>query len=282
MQLPCQTVLSEPKKQTESPHRNVANFWPFVVATSFLFVWAIGCSEKPSASRKIHVLVASSAASATKKVAQAYISQLPDDSSSPEIIISSGPSSGLAQQIRAGAPADIYLSADIRWIEELEDRCHATKNVLGNRLVLATGNLNQMEITGVADLAEDTTGKIAVAGKSVPVGHYANQFIASLPDPIHESIRQKLVFAKDSAALVAWLESNQVDAGLIYASDANRSANLQLIEMIGEDSHAPIVYAVTKIKNENLSEVANSDDFFSWLESEEAQAIYREFGFSAP
>ena len=52
--------------------------------------------------------------------------------------------------------------------------------------------------------------------------------------------------------------------------------------MIGEDSHAPIVYAVTKIKNENLSEVANSDDFFSWLESEEAQAIYREFGFSAP
>jgi molybdate transport system substrate-binding protein len=241
-----------------------------------LTVLLAGCNseleDKPS---KIHVLVAASATSAVQEVADAYLEQLADDAAAPKIVIVSGPSSGLAQQILSGAPADMFISANPKWRNAVRGQTLDSKLLFKNRLVIATHILNPKEIESVA-----------VAGEFVPVGDYANQVIQQLPVGDLESIKSKLVFAKDASALVAWLESNEVDAGFVYASDAIRSAKLHVVETIDVGLHDPIIYSLTRIEQEGMErdvpKLVQCDDFFSWLQSDEAQAIFQESGFSVP
>ncbi len=254
-----------------------------LVVIAVLLTLISGCGPKlESDGATIHVLVAASAASSVQAIAEAYSQQLPEGNEKPSIVVVSGPSSGLAQQILSGAPADIFLSASPRWTEAVKDRRTESAVLLGNRLVLATHRSNPGKIESLADLNLAGVGSIAVAGESVPVGQYANQAIQLLADGDRETVESKLVFAKDAAALVAWLMSNEVDAGFVYASDVNHLTDLLLIEMVEDKLHDPIVYYVAKITNERKSNESLRDDFYSWLQSEKAKAIFQESGFSLP
>ena len=259
----------------------------FAAVAILLTALFAGCSseleDKPS---RIHVLVAASAASAVQEVADAYLQQLPGDAVAPKIVIVSGPSSGLAQQIQFGAPADMFISASQKWRTAVTEQALESKLLFKNRLVLVTHVLNAKEIDSITDLSQPRVDSVAVAGESVPVGDYANQVIQQLPNGDLASVKSKLVFAKDASALDAWLESNEVDAGFVYASDATRSATLHVVETIDVGLHDPIIYSLTRIEQEgtesDIPKLVKCDEFFSWLQSEKAKAIFRESGFSVP
>ena len=234
-----------------------------------------GCSgEKQSTLR---ILVAASAREATQTAVDAFSdsSAALDDT---QIVLVSGPSNGLSQQILAGAPADIFISANPRWTAAIADQCDAINDFVGNRLVLATRRNNTVPLSSLADLSDPDVGIIAIASESVPLGDYAREVIGK-SDQLRLLIHPKLVSGKDASALVAWLENREAEYGFVYASDLNRSETLKEALAIDPASHSPITYSIAKLKNDQNDVSALRDQVYDWLQSEPSMQIYKDAGF---
>ena len=236
-----------------------------------------GCRPAGDGTETVHFLVAASAKDATEAAVDLFLSELPL-ADRPRIVIASGASSSLAQQILAGAPADIFISASLEWSDAVANQNTDVSPLLSNRLVLATNADNSGNFNSIDDLLQSHVKSIAVAGKNVPVGSYANEFIEQLSESQQQSIGSRLVFAKDSSALVAWLENNEVDAAFVYSSDLKRSSKLKLVKEIDQSLHSPIVYSIVSLADAGDRHPL-ADQLCEWLETEKARAIYREAGF---
>jgi len=250
-----------------------------VVALALLVGFAV-CGNADRVNVKVYVLVAASSKEATETAVNAYLDQLKQNEK-PQIIVVSGASSSLAQQIIAGVPADIFISANSKWSEAVADQSRSIDSFLTNRLVLATYPRNA-HITSVDDLVQPEVRCIAVGGDSVPIGQYASQAIANLPSKQRQAIESKLVFGKDSSALLAWLENNEADAGFVYASDLNRSSNLIAVQQIDSGLHDPILYSIVSLAGDDSEIEDAADQLLLWLQSGKALAIYRDAGFGSP
>jgi molybdate transport system substrate-binding protein len=208
------------------------------------------------------VLVAASARDATQKSVDAFRrSKNPSERS--KIVVVSGPSNGLSQQIMSGAPADIFISANPKWTDAIEAQSELAQEFMGNQLVLATHHLNNETI---------------VAAESVPLGDYAKQVIGQSTQ-LQNALTPKLVFAKDSTALVAWLENRETDFGFVYASDLNRSTSLTQALAIDPACHDPITYSIALLKNEKRDSSKLREQVYDWLRSEASMRIYERAGF---
>jgi len=238
-----------------------------------------GCQPKDPLSSEIHLLVAASAQDATHRAIDQFVSSLPKEGR-PRIVIASGASNSLAQQILAGSPSDIFISANSVWTDAVANGATVSPLVT-NRMVLATPKSNPKNITSIDDLTSRRVKTIAVAGESVPVGGYAKQVIEQLSESERKLIEPNLVFAKDSSALVAWLEREEVDAGFVYASDLKRSTNLNLVQQIDEALHEPIVYSVVVLKGSDSRNRESCVQLLEWLMSDEGQTVYRDAGFES-
>ena len=236
-----------------------------------------GCGKVNPPNVKIHVLVAASFKEATECAVEAYLDRAKQEGK-PQIVVVSGASSSLAQQIIAGAPADLFISANSRWSEEVAAQGAAVDPLLTNRLVLAAHKQNA-HFTSVDNLSQPEVRSIAIGGDSVPVGEYASQVIEKFSAPLRESVKAKLVFGKDSTAVVAWLENGEADAGFVYASDLGRSSNLIEVQEIESEFHDPIIYSVVILADKDSPNREAADQFLRWLKSKEAAAIYRHAGF---
>lgn len=226
------------------------------------------------------MLVAASTKEPTEEAVEAFLGQLKQSEKQLQIIVVSGASSSLAQQILAGAPADVFVSANPKWSEAVASQGRPADPLLSNRLVVATHRRNA-RIASVSDLGQPGVRSIAIGGDSVPVGEYARQAIEKLPAELRSSIKARLVFGKDSSALVAWLENGEADAGFVYASDLVRSSDLIEVPGIESGFHDPIIYSVVNLTATDSPNCAAADQFLAWLGSEEATAIYRDAGFGA-
>lgn len=230
----------------------------------------------------IRVLVAASAHRAAERSIGAF-KQQHTDAEGLKVELVAGPSNGLALQILAGASADIFVSANPAWTDLIEDHCDSVSPLMSNQLVLAQPRRvvgSARELKSLADLSSPAVGRIAIATESVPVGDYARQAISKLSDQDRSAIQSKLVFAKDSSALLAWLESEVVDAAFIYRSDlANSNLYLREAVSINPNQHEPIVYTIARLKTEGVKKSLLADKLYRWLRSKEGQAIFKEAGF---
>ena len=271
MQPPCQTLRSDGSLRGF----DILAFLSLLGVVSLSFC---GCKPSDTENGPIYVLVAASAKEATQEAVGLFCDEQ-TTADQLQIVVASGPSSGLAHQILNGAPADIFISASHKWTKAVTNENADSSPLLSNRLVLATNDFKSEDVTSVDDLFQDHVKSIAVAGKHVPVGDYADQYIQQLSESQQQSIAPKLVFAKDSSAVVAWLESNEVDAAFVYASDLNRSSQLRFVEQIDESLHSPIVYSIVSFTDENRHPITGK--LHDWLKADKAQAIYRAAGFES-
>ena len=216
---------------------------------------------------------------AAEECVAAYSAASTERVESPKFRVISGPSNGLAQQIRSGARADLFISADSAWIDAVGDLSQSTSPLVSNRLVVAVPTKNRKQLDALNDLANPDIERIAVAAPSVPIGNYAKQVIGHLTTEDRKSVENKLVFAKDSSALVAWLENGEVDVAIVYASDVSRSDRIRVAVDIDQGLHTPIVYSIAKLKSAGDLQSQSSEDFYQWLGSEEAVAIFEKAGF---
>lgn len=192
-----------------------------------------------------------------------------------------GASGSLEQQIENGAPVDIFISAALKQVDDLDKKgllLDNTKfNLLKNDIVLIVpreANINIKDFYGL----NDERLKIIGIGepKSVPVGQYSLEVFKKLG--IQNKIESKLVYGKDVRTVLTWVETENVDAGIVYKTDAILSDKIKIIGSAPKDSHSPVIYPVAIIKDtKNVSEAKSFVDF---LKGKKAKEIFIKYGFT--
>ncbi|MFC3716733.1 molybdate ABC transporter substrate-binding protein [Luteimonas soli] len=194
-------------------------------------------------------------------------------------------SSALARQIGQGAPADVFVSADLDWMDELQSKglidIATRSELLGNTLVLVAPEDSvaaPVELQQGADLRPllGARGRIALAlVDSVPAGKYAKAAFTSLG--MWDALQPRAAEAENVRAALLLVARGETPLGVVYGSDAKAEPRVKVLATFPQDSHPPIVYPVAKVKASRHPQAAA---FVRWLHTPAAAAIFREHGFS--
>lgn len=201
----------------------------------------------------------------------------------PPVRFSFAASSALARQIEAGAPADVFASADEAWMDHLAARGRIAPDtrapLLSNRLALvapAGAAAGPVEVARGLDLAAMAgSGRIAVADPDhVPAGRYARRALESLG--LWDAAAPRLARADNVRVALALVERGEVPLGIVYATDAAAARRVRVLGTFPADSHPPISYPVAAVAGRD-GEAARA--FLAFLATDEAAAVFRRFGF---
>ncbi len=201
-----------------------------------------------------------------------------------KVVASYAASSALAKQIAQGAPADVFVSANIKWMDFLAKQKliqPATRiNLLGNALVLIapkTSKLGHVDIGkgfDIAKLAGD--GRIAVADTAaVPAGLYAKAALTALG--AWQAAEPKLAQAENVRATLSYVARGETPLGIVYSTDAKIEPKVKIVGIFPESSHPPITYPVAAIAGATSKHIAR---YLHFLRTPAAKAIFETYGFS--
>jgi molybdate transport system substrate-binding protein len=194
-------------------------------------------------------------------------------------------SSALAQQIMQAAPADVFISADEKWMDELQSNGFIDEasrfNLAGNTLVL----IAPADSTARVDLADPTgimkalgAGKLAVADvKAVPAGRYARAALEKLG--VFVQVEPNLAQAENVRAALALVARGEAPLGIVYGSDALEETGVKVLAELPADTGSPIVYPAARVKTSTSSDATA---FLEDLKSSAARAILASHGFTPP
>ena len=191
-------------------------------------------------------------------------------------------SSTLAKQIEASAGADIFISADVEWMDYLDSRglvVHDTRrNLLGNRLVLIApaGANTTLKIEPHFELrAALRGGRLSIADPdTVPAGRYARTALSTLG--VWNSVVDRTVNAENVRVALAYVSRGEAALGIVYATDALTDKAVRIVATFPDNAHAPIVYPAALTRDAKPEAKA----FFDFLSGEEARTIFRKDGFT--
>ncbi len=256
----------------------VCGFWIAIA----LAIGTVGLSRfvgLPSQAQPSQTLLISAAASlqnALAKVDPFFMQRYPN----VKLKYNFGSSGALQQQIEQGAPVDVFISAGKKQVDALEQKGLILKgtrrNLLTNRLVLIVPKSSTLGITTFRQLSQPSVKKIAVGEpRSVPVGQYTAEFFKNLG--ILNALKPKFVLGNNVRNVFAAVESGNVDAGVVYATDANISSQVRQVATAPSRLHSPIVYPLTVLKASQNSQVAQA--YVQFLASAQARAIFQRYGF---
>jgi molybdate transport system substrate-binding protein len=218
-----------------------------------------------------------SAAASTKEVMEELAGKF---SSEGKVKINPGPSNGLATQILAGAPADLFLSASPQWADEIAKANLAAKSVrlLTNRLVLVVPNGNPAQVHEPKDLLSTSVKKIALAGEEVPAGKYADQALTKLGLLKQLVDAGKIARGQDVRTALNYVDGGEAEAGIVYSTDVGAGGGVEIVYEFDPSTHDEIVYMLVLLEGARDKAVAR--EFYEFLQSSDADAVYTKFGFS--
>jgi len=197
-------------------------------------------------------------------------------------VISTAASSALARQVEAGAPADLFVSADEAWMDYLQQRKLIRQgsrvSFLKNSIVLVAPKASPVKLAvkrGFPLAAALGTGRLAIADPdAVPAGRYGKEALASLG--VWNSVSGKLASAQNVRAALALVSRGEAPLGLVYATDARADGGVRVVGTFPAASHTPISYPVALIAS---SRSAEAEAFRRFLVSAEGKAIFARYGF---
>ncbi len=240
---------------------------------------ALTVAAVPAAAAPIMVFAAASLTNALTDIGNAYRAKTAN-----AVTFSFASSSTLARQIEAGAPAQIFISADAQWMDDVEKQGliepGTRTSPLGNALVLiapsdsATGpqrigaGLDWLRLLG-------PDGRLSVGDPDhVPAGIYAKQALLKLG--AWAALEPRLARAEDVRGALALVEQGQCPLGIVYATDAKVSAKVKVVGAFPGNTHDPIVYPFAIVKGQ-----ANADvrAFFAYMTGPDGMAVFRTYGF---
>jgi len=201
-----------------------------------------------------------------------------------KVTLSYAASSALAKQIEQGAPADVFLSADLDWMDylvqkDLIDKASVTR-LLGNTLVLIARKDSSVKTEiapdfPLADLIGE--GRLAMGDvKSVPAGKYGQAALESLG--VWAAVEGKLAQAENVRAALKLVATGEAPLGIVYGTDAHADATVRVVGEFPASSHPPIIYPVARIAG---SQNADAADFIAFLKSPKATDIFKAQGFKS-
>jgi molybdate transport system substrate-binding protein len=201
-----------------------------------------------------------------------------------EVTASYEASSALAKQIEAGAPADVFISADLAWMDYANAhkliKQETRHNLLGNRLVLIAPKDSKLDNVAIgqgfdiAKLAGD--GRIAVADVSaVPAGKYAKAALEKLG--AWTAAEPKLAQAENVRATLAYVARGETPLGIVYETDAKIEPKVKIVGAFPDGSYPPVTYPVAATAD---SKNANAARYLAFLRGNAARGIFEKYGFS--
>jgi len=200
-----------------------------------------------------------------------------------KVVASYDASSVLMKQIEAGAPADVFLSADLRWMdygaEKKLIKDDTRFNLLGNTLVLIAAKDSKIEhvnITPGFDLVKLAgDGRIATGDvKSVPVGLYAKDALERLG--VWSAVEPKMAMAANVRAALILVARGEAPLGIVYSTDAKVEPNVKVVGVFPDNLHDPIIYPVAA----TLNAKPETTQYLAFLRSAAAKSIFESYGFS--
>jgi molybdate transport system substrate-binding protein len=197
-------------------------------------------------------------------------------------VISYASSSALAKQIEQSAPADLFISADLDWMDYMAERklikAETRSNLLGNRLVLVGSKGSApVAIKAGFDLSGALKGgRLAVANvDSVPAGKYGKAALEKLG--VWEGVKDKLAQSENVRAALLLVSRGEAPFGIVYKTDAAADPNVTIAGEFPEDTHPPIVYPAAITSN---SKHGDASAFLAFLRSPAAKALFEKQGFA--
>ncbi len=250
------------------------------LAAAFAAALAIALTGHSAAAQQhsITVFAAASMKNALDDVDAAF-----GKTSGVKVVASYDASSALIKQIDAGAPADIFLSADLKWMDYAAQKKliknDSRVNLLGNTLVLIApkdsriGNITIAPGFDLAKLAGD--GRIATGDvKAVPVGIYAKEALEQLG--VWTSVEPKMAMTQTVRAALILVARGEAPLGIVYSTDAKVEPGVKIVGTFPENTHPPIIYPVAATVNAKPDTAA----YLAFLRSAAARTIFERYGFA--
>ncbi|ACK73345.1 molybdenum ABC transporter, periplasmic molybdate-binding protein [Gloeothece citriformis PCC 7424] len=251
-----------------------------VFILSLSLVWGLGTdffAQSASAqSNNLTVSAAISMKDALEEIKTAYQKKQPN----MRITYNFGSSGSLQQQIEQGAPVDVFISAANKQMDALEQKQlllpGTRRNLVSNSIVLITPK-NQQTVKTFQNLTNPQVKRIALGEpNTVPAGQYGQQVLQYYK--IFDSIKPKVIFGKDVRQVLTYVETGNVDAGLVYSTDARTSNQVRVAATAPNNSHQPIAYPIAVIKDSKNQAAAKA--FAQYLATNEAKNTFKKYGFS--
>lgn len=227
---------------------------------------------------KVTVFAAASMTNALQQVAEDYKKQHPQQ----EIEFSFASSSVLAKQIDQGAPADIFLSANVKWMDFLTEKKALVENskviLVKNGLVMIAPKASQVakiDLTN-AQWQQHLAGSYLAVGDPahVPAGIYAKAALTNLGQ--WDAVENKLARANNVRAALALVEQGESPLGIVYSTDAQASQKVKVVATFPQNSYKAIEYPLAIVKDQDNQEVRA---FYDYLKSAPAKKVLMEYGF---
>jgi molybdate transport system substrate-binding protein len=252
---------------------------PVLLALVLTLAWA---PERPQAQSQRSGEFVVFAAASLKTALDAVNAQWHRESGK-KAIISYAASSALAKQIEQGAPAQVFISADLDWMNYLAQkkliRDETRANLLGNRIVLIApkGGARPVDIKAGFDLAKVLDGgRLAMANvDSVPAGKYGKAALEKLG--VWTTVSHKIAQAENVRAALLLVSRGEAPAGIVYQTDAAADPNVEMIGTFPEDTHPPIIYPIAILAN---SSGDSAREFLAYLRSSKSKPLFEAQGFT--
>lgn len=243
---------------------------PFLLVLSFIVP-----STLPAQADEVHI----SAAASMRDAVKALVAEFGKSNGGDVLLANFGSSGALAKQVAQGAPADIFISANPKWMDYLVAEGRVAGNTVrffaGNSLVLVGKKGDAFN--SLADLG--AMARIAIGSpKSVPAGQYAEQALGKAGLYAKLLAENKLVMAKDVRQALLYAERGEVDAAFVYRTDALLARNAVILYAVPADLHGPIAYPAALTVAGVKKHAARR--FYEYLGGSRAAEILRQYGFS--
>lgn len=240
-----------------------------ILACTVLF----GCSLSTQED-KLLVFVAASLTNVVLETKSTFEKQ-----SGTELIFNIAGSQTLAGEIANGAPADIFISAGPKPVSFLVERnrvdSHSVRDIAGNLLVIAVSSDGDYEqLQSIEQLA--IMKRVAIADPDLaPAGRYAKESLMSVG--LWEKISSTLIYASDVRAALAYVQTGNVDAAIVYKTDLAVAEGILEKNLIPQSSYSQVVYPGAIVVGSNKQTLA--EDYFNFLYSEQVASVFRKYGF---
>lgn len=236
---------------------------------------AFGLVSTVALAENITVFAAASMTNVLQQIGDEYKKQYPEDS----LTFSFAGSSTLAKQIEQDAPADLFVSADQKWMDYVaQKQPQKTKNIkvlAENALVLIAPSASTLNVASVKEVNfKSVIGEsyLAVGDDNVPVGRYAKKALENLG--LWADVENRLSKAKDVRAVLAYIERGELPLGIVYSTDAKISDKVKVVAEFPQESYGKVVYPAA-----TLSEKTEAKRFLDYLSSPVAQMAFEKAGF---
>ncbi|WP_068718166.1 molybdate ABC transporter substrate-binding protein [Vibrio tritonius] len=243
-----------------------------------LFISAALLTAPSFANDEIHVYAASSMTNAMNDLAAAYEKTHSDVS----VVTVYAGSSSLARQIESGAPADVFLSANEKWVNYLIQQKVVTADkvslVAGNQLVLiepAKAHIKAFDVKNKGEWTKLLSQSHMAVGNtaSVPVGMYSKEALQHLG--VWDTVQPKLAQANNVRLALALVERGEADLGMVYKTDAVLTNKVKIVSTFDSSLHTAIHYPLVQV-----SDSSKAADFVKYVKSAEGKKVLNQYGFN--